>query len=273
MNTSSNPQGIEGAKQEDKSDDNGNQTKDCIHPPVIVKPAFPSDVPPAISNTNYRGGEANFPHKSVPNWVEKLTLILEFLGIVGLGIYCWINFRELQVFDSERKTMEGEFQASQVIAEKQLNEIKQARMLDERAWISISNMTNGLPPETNGTIVMQVTYNNTGKTPAINAECVLAWTTNIKTIPKEDGIPNPRIVSALFQPSGVQFGRTEPIPGSVIQGVKNGGPLYVFGTVWYDDIFGKHHWSQFCFLIRPDLAFISTSFHNSCSDAETNQTN
>lgn|SRR5665213_1382385 len=270
MNTSSNPRGVEGAKQEDKADDNGNQTKDCINPPIIVKPAFPSDVPPAISNTNQCGGDANFSH--VPNWVEKLTLILEFLGIVGLGIYCWINFRELQVFDSERKTMEGEFQASQVIAERQLNETKQARILDERAWISISNMTN-LLPEANATNVIQASFNNTGKTPAIKVEAVMDWTTDMKTIPKEDGIPNPRIVSGLYQPGGVQFARTKPIPASVFQSVKIGGPLYIFGTVWYDDIFGKHHWSQFCYLISPDLTLSAASFHNSCDDVETNQTN
>ena len=44
----------------------------------------------------------------------------------------------------------------------------------------------------------------------------------------------------------------------------------IYGGVKYDDIFGGHHWTQFCFRMTPDLLLCPPlPFHNATDDTAT----
>src|ERR1035437_5363053 len=118
-------------KQNEKGDDKkdisaqkGGDSDNKVGESIIGKSGHPPQVPHAVTAENKANDKAEPPHQSVPNWCEICLLILEFVGVVGLGIYCVLNYLEWQTFDSERKTMETE-----------LTESRQQRMQDERAWV------------------------------------------------------------------------------------------------------------------------------------------
>jgi hypothetical protein len=48
--------------------------------------------------------------------------------------------------------------------------------------------------------------------------------------------------------------------------MRRGLNTYVFGTMWFDDVFGSHHWTQFCYLVGNDLKARPSGFHNTCDD-------
>jgi hypothetical protein len=52
-------------------------------------------------------------NRDKPNWCETGIFWIEIVGVIGLAFYCVVNWLEWRTFDSERQTMESEFQASQ----------------------------------------------------------------------------------------------------------------------------------------------------------------
>jgi hypothetical protein len=55
------------------------------------------------------------------------------------------------------------------------------------------------------------------------------------------------------------------------------GNFYLYGTIWYDDIFSNHHWSQFCYAIHCDSTLTNTvvgasprAVHSSCDETGEN---
>jgi hypothetical protein len=45
--------------------------------------------------------------------------------------------------------------------------------------------------------------------------------------------------------------------------------IYLYGTIFYDDVFGHHHWSNYCYYFLPD-AWVTTDCdtHNDSDDSE-----
>lgn len=205
-----------------------------------------------------------------PNWCEIGIFVAEIVGIIGLAIYCWLNWKEWKTFDSERQTMQDEMRN------------------DERAWVAVRQaaIRGNIFPN----IAFEIMFKNTGKTPAINLSVFMSQSTSTNSIPKTDKPAYPANVlensqfPGLLAPDAEQtisvgslfLGMGTPDEQSISRGTK---PYYVYGTIWYDDIFGKHHWSQFCYAIRvtPDAdsaaEFLPINIHNTCDDAQTNQSN
>jgi len=152
-------------------------------------------------------------------------------------------------------------------------EMRETRIYDERAWVSFIQFKPTVD-ESNGTSVdwfFTANLKNTGKTPAIRVQAVCKWTQDSNQIKIYDSIPYPPINSGLMAPDTIANSSTDKIPMSVINAANNSIPFYCYGTVWYDDIFGNHHWSQFCQKFYGTPANWSSSvpaFHNSCDDAE-----
>jgi hypothetical protein len=155
----------------------------------------------------------------------------------------------------------------------QLREMQANRVLDERAWLSESDIKPVWADKDNSAI-LNVLYKNTGRTPALNVQCLTGWTKKPETIPKKDTVPDPPTTAAMIPPGGEFNSQTPLLP--VLAGKKTAQvetPLYAFGTVWYDDVFGGHHWSQFALLLEKDSLNPSMirshplTIHNSCDDA------
>jgi hypothetical protein len=139
---------------------------------------------------------------------------------------------------------------------------------DQRAWVSPSSVVVDAPkPDITGT-VFTVSYKNTGKTPAINVVARLGGFPNLYQIPEYDERPSSETTPAdVLAPMAFDHIKTSHAPVSEIEikrirdGLTN---LYLFGTVWYDGVFGAHHWSQYCYSVTKTLEFEPCPSHNAC---------
>jgi hypothetical protein len=165
----------------------------------------------------------------------------------------------------------------------QIRDSRTDRNLDERAWVAVRQgviQDNRFPNTT-----FKVIFKNTGKTPAINVSAWMNQGVSTNSIPEKDQPMNPTNTFGAVQFSGLLAPDAE---GSIsvnswfldfdtIEGIRSGKkPYYIYGTIRYDDIFRKHHWSQFCYQVRPmndPIEFQPINIHNSCDDAQTNQNN
>jgi hypothetical protein len=245
---------------ESNPQDKGDQAREHAEAVKIAVTRTPSDVPPTPSNASNPNGERKESHKAKPNWVEILTLVLEILGIVGLVYYCWVNNRELQVSDSERQTMEKEFKASAA-----------SEIIAQRAWVFVTQVTgNAAENKDRGNFIVKL--QNTGRTPALNVHTTINFDFDPKNIPIKDEMETNPVTGGTLAPNAMAFTQTAPIPFQMLTPISSGKTGYVSGTIWYDDIYGNHHWSQFCVMVTSDMLHhnlldaMPTSFHNSCDD-------
>ena len=250
-------------KRETAQDKNADAKSDL----PTVDPLAKSNTPPADSNPDHTNNKEHTAGEWRKNSIKRALFIIECLGIIGLAYYCRVNYLEWKTFDSERITMESEFQVTQTNI---INQTEETR-LDERAWVSpIVTPNFQTPSDNNGSSSIGISYINTGKTPALKIITVINWTTNLNQIPIADGMPSIR--SGLLAPTQSGYTPSAPIPAQFFAGIANGTPIYVYGTIWYDDIFRKSHWSKFCYRIerfsdnKALLHFIEPPIHNSCDD-------
>ena len=151
----------------------------------------------------------------------------------------------------------------------QYEEMKTSRMEDERAWVFTRGIAresfNGIQQESNSA-TFKIEIKNSGKTPALNFRSVIGYDNQTNDIGKIDTLDTNDFMVLPPDVSVYEF-----LPVSV----KKGDSLWVVGINRYDDIFGKHHWSTFCWKVEGDKfdIFAGTPFHNTCDDALTNQTN
>lgn len=208
----------------------------------------------------------------------KLSNVLLFIGGVATAFFIGYQWKEMRKASGDaEKAIElnrqqlAAMQTQSDVMRGQLDEMKQTRTLDERAWVVASDVTMG-PPE-DGFMKFNVTFKNSGKTPAINTQIKIFSNADIKAITTKDDPQMPQLNMAMVAPNGSNFTFiNEPIGA-----MKAVGAFYLYGTAWYDDIFGKHHWSQFCYVVNCDtnlnIEVRPAGVHNTCDDAATNQTN
>lgn len=230
----------------DKKTDNASDTtkgNQQISPKVIIPPPMPQSERPAEEKTKEKKG-----------FFEKWKYEIEFAGLLGLIFYCFVNWREWKTFDSERIAMEN------------------SQVQDQRAWVVPYDFQ--IIRSAGGRFV-NILIKNTGKTPAINVSSILGGTPSLDQIPKLDEFPNPRVNCGLIAPDGTDHISSAIVPQNVFDSIGNGRVFYIYGTIWYNDIFGNRHWSQFCdamVKIGDQVQFDSAAIHNSCDDAEISQT-
>jgi hypothetical protein len=185
---------------------------------------------------------------------------------------------QFQAMTNQASIMKGQFQAmtnQDGILEGQLEQMQESTELDERAWVSARRPTFSVQ---NDIIGITSYFENTGKTIAIHCHphVWVTWSTN--TIPKRDTDTDFES-GYLLPPNAPSY---EYSGTNDMDGIGVAKTFYVYGTVWYGDVFTKDHWSQFCYQVRcertsqtnfgfsnPQELFI----HSSCDDNQTDQTN
>ena len=205
-------------------------------------PNHPNPSSPSRTDTNPRPPTTNRTYTDEENPFKKLNLHVkewketyEFLGILaGLAVL--------------------------IVLVCQYEEMRQTRILDERAWVAVREIV--IPPQSGifPNTIFKAVFKNTGKTPAINVSAWMNQSSSTNSIPEKDQPMNPTNTLVVPQFSGLLAPDSE---GSIsvsswlldfdtTQAIKNDTkPYYVYCTIRYDDIFGNHHWSQFCYQIRP----------------------
>ena len=206
---------------------------------------------------------------------EKRRFIVEIVEIVLIAVYATVTVFEWRTFDSERKTMEQEFKSSQTNSvqqlsalQRQLEEMKQSRIQEERAWVFVNIPDNALTFSAPSVIVKAI-MKNVGKTPALITSEYGNFTENPGDIQRHDPIGSKD--SLMLIPNKEAMLKLT-MSANIAARILNNVTIYAYGTVYYSDISGNSHWSQFCIaLSEKGTIMTSQNFHGSCDDLETAQ--
>jgi hypothetical protein len=128
---------------------------------------------------------------------------------------------------------------------------------DERAWVAPLQACIEAPQARvllsgegcaaytgKGPAIFRVLYKNYGKTFAANVSTWIATSSILSEMqtPKEDS----RTRGQLAPGEILGAATTPPIQSSALIELSP-YPIYVYGELWYDDVFGYSHWTQFCY--------------------------
>lgn len=195
-------------------------------------PRQPSPVAPAPKDSKKTQKSANSATprrpfgKRVGRWIKRIFLKKD--GLERLGIAAGILYAAVTLI--------------------QWRDLRHNFKVDQRAWIGITRIDASLDPDKPTNLLVHVS--NSGKTPALNAR-------------------SNHFVECIPNGSSPQFGesernataRSDQVPGSErilthvnicynpkrVRDVLDGNlALYVYGTIWYEDIFGDTHKTTFC---------------------------
>jgi hypothetical protein len=212
------------------------------------------------------------PCQKWQNPKEIIKVLMEgfalMLAIIAGCIYFW------QAKEAQRQA---------TAAEAQIHATQKQERLDERAWVNAFHGIYENAPFITNFSDFRIEFKNTGKTPAINVTNFAVWVPGVEYITKQDNLPpvNSGAMGIAFggmiAPDGISSAPTfNPIPNGDIETMqKKGVKNYIYGTIWYDDIFKQHHWSQFCFQVSftdGQFLLLPMGIHTSCDDSE-NQNN
>lgn len=152
------------------------------------------------------------------------------------------------------------------ILQGQLTEMRETRKLAERAWVfpyKVQMRTNEIEHE----YIFEVVFKNSGQSPAIRTKIRFGHAAGVNPdfIPNSD--PEPTNGSGMIAPGAEIFDRTAVPISEVTNWIGSGRNLYLFGTIWYNDIFGIRHWTQYCVQASKNLkAFGPVQRHNQCDE-------
>jgi len=140
-------------------------------------------------------------------------------------------------------------------------------MLANRAWVYVFDFEKITNPAGEA-LGIQVLYRNTGRTPALGLRATVGWTRKQALIPVQDN-QNAAGPKWTLPPNG-KANTIPRLPPEVVRRVLNGNHGgFVYGTLWYEDVFGDTHWSQFCGEIGPRFEiFPACTIHQETSDAQ-----
>lgn len=147
---------------------------------------------------------------------------------------------------------------------------RESARIDQRAWLTMSKFALEEDPSDSETTPIKVDFLmiNTGKTPAI--KCVVEKIPRLwRAPPTDDPWPNGPVtqknpVFVLMPVAERNYTEPWPLPAENISlYTKQGYRLYVQVKIWYDDVFGGHHWATTCRwheakMARDDFRFCPT---------------
>jgi hypothetical protein len=153
------------------------------------------------------------------------------------------------------------------VAEKSIGATIDNFHLDQRAWVGVtqfgsSSATQNDAPyiEAGKEVRFIARFTNSGKTPAKTTRTDIAFQFLPKGVQLSPTLkePNPPITASTFivQPGATHFLQTLPTVFSapqIVAATQGQLVLYVYGTIRYQDVFGKEHSTEFCAFITPSL--------------------
>ena len=138
---------------------------------------------------------------------------------------------------------------------KSIEDAQKAQILDERAWVAVYELIPKANEVKKGFAYLgaDVHYRNSGKTPAIKGASYINQAQSLDAIPDQDTKPVAgKSPTFLLAPNGVNTTSLWLDDASVgaLNATEHGA--FIYGTIWYTDIFQKDHWSQFCAEVSRD---------------------
>lgn len=151
--------------------------------------------------------------------------------------------------------MDGQLRAASM----QIAEMQTEQRMDQRAWLSVSDITTKWKGENPD--YFNITVTNKGKTPALKVTGFLA---NIDSLDQIKGIidfSHQKIKDVknfgMIAP-GEDIYIIDPISPEQIKKIRNGVQFFITGQIVYRDIYGKDHWTRFCRSPSSDFTSFTT---------------
>jgi hypothetical protein len=212
-------------------------------------PIAPEVSPPPVHSTQTQKSR----YKTLEWWKPRLELIGIFFAI-GYAVVTFFQWR-----DTNRNFR-----------------------VDERAWVApfreCIEPPSGVPdPETgcasvgkdDQQVILKVLFKNTGKSFAVNYQVVI----NPPALDLDATVPPfQRGPVAILAPDQINHVTLPAEPRSWFERVGT-NPIYIRGKIWYDDVFGYHHWTEFCYVhiansMQP--GFATCDKYNDCDKCKPN---
>jgi hypothetical protein len=191
--------------------------------------------------------------------IDAVRFCMEAITLCIAGYLAWVYYAQMNAAVEQMNANKRQA----VAAEKQLNEMREESVRGDRAWVMAYDFW-----KTNG--VYMVSLKNTGRTPAINVNTDIRFTT--KLVDVETAIWPTSVPGPFF---GVLGPNSEVQAESSRKTYSNGG--WFFGRIWYDDIFASNHWTDFCVWFRTDVTndidhtYFIRPYGNATEDTKTNK--
>jgi hypothetical protein len=212
-----------------------------------------------------------FPEQKVKRFNDIVGIIVILAGIIVAAFIAVQSHEVLQA----ASVVSGQLKPTQ----DQLAEIKRTRMDVQRARVVVDGTPSQIISADKDSVTFEISYKNTGRTPATKVACATGAALLPSRVPQAEDVPNPPVNDGTLAPNGTGVVRSPIISAETMKAVTDGVPLFLYGTIWYNDMFGKSHWSQFCWKIerRMDnhnlISFSLWTNHNSSDDFEANKAN
>jgi hypothetical protein len=243
-----NPPGKENERSQNGESATSQET--AKNPPITLPPLSPPPPAGAGPTPEDKGGTNEQKEAFLETFLSRHKRKLEAAAILAGLIVVGLNYQQWRD------------------AHEQLSEMRRTTILDQRAWVVDSGLTANIVGDS---IIFDFNYKNTGRTPAMHSHPLIVSNPDTNKIPKFDNEADSKASRLNLAPD-----RTQSISLKLPAGaIKSVGCVYLYGTVWYDDIFGKHHWIQFCYDVRcesnPTNFTISAGpigIHDSCDELE-----
>jgi hypothetical protein len=186
------------------------------------------------------------------------------IGVLLTALLIWGQYGEMvkatKVSVGQLDAMKGqlyEMRKSTEVTSGQLHEMQ----MDQRAWVFFDINSYNITKESSNYVV-HINVKNSGKTPATIEGSILGSANRIEFVPRFDS-PGAS-TNEIIMPTQSLFENC-----SINTNILNVSACYVFGTVWYRDIFREDHWSQFCYFIGQGATNVQPMFiHSSCDDLD-----
>jgi hypothetical protein len=174
--------------------------------------------------------------------IDKLNIILTLLFTAAITIFTGFStFYSSKQWDGIKQSLE---------------DARETREVENRAYVSVktASLVTELKPGEPATVTID--YVNKGDTPALKAGAHVEMDFLAKRVsePLPDNSATTMVSSGVIHTDGVVGSDLSipPVSEEVFTQFMEGRLLlYVWGTVRYEDVFGKTHKTQFCFLRRP----------------------
>jgi hypothetical protein len=199
--------------------------------------------------------------------IETVNIVLMLIFTAALvtitGINACYSKKQLNVIAEQGRLMNAA-----------LEETKRTREIENAAYLFATHAILESPVESGKYPVTNLEFENTGRTPALHTRINALSAFFEKRSMVEEGelppatIPLPYPSEGVFPPGGKVPGKVSPpnlSKDNLIEASQAGFTLYVWGTIDYEDIFGKPHRTEFCFANQSNdvTTFTVCSRHNS----------
>jgi len=253
-----------------KENSTSDTARDSTTAPIIPRPDSNQPQGAKIDNEADKKEEKTKWGHNPDTWMVILTALLMVVGIVTAIVF-YGQFQQMynqtEILSGEAERAAGDAVTTRRYGRQQLREmqmqtaaIQRQMRQDQRAWMNFSVETVSPPnprpqggfPEIGQPFFIRVTFHNIGKSAALNVKTCSGERYLVAEETPDFKCPNKAYVSSgTVFPGPVATFSDLVLTQRFLEAdrdnmMSNQWNVWVFGRVKYDDIFGVHHWFDYC---------------------------